>query len=135
MADQFRDPALTDSQIDELVEDFEVRCRTDLSAAREISAVHCRVNVAIRPGNASERGQHMTKGEAVELRNLGMTCLTATPVSVGDVFHATFDRDDSDIEPLLAVCDRCTMLGDASFEARFRFVHEIALPAQNRDHV
>ena len=133
MSHQFRDPALAESQIDELLEDLELRCRTDVTAAREMNSLHCRVGVTIRPGNASERGQSVAQAETVELRSQGMTCLAAAPVAVGDVHHLTFDRNSSDIEPLLAVCDRCTMLGDASFEARFRFVHQVALPAQNND--
>ena len=124
MTHDFRDdPTMADAQVEELLDDIEMRSRADLAAAREMSSIHCKAEIVIRPGNAA------VSGRAVELRSHGLTSLAETPLNVGDVYHLTFDRTELDIDPLLAVCDRCTMLGDTSFEARFRFFNEVPRPS------
>ena len=124
---------LGDEQINDLLDDIELRCSPDLAAARDMATVRRKVGIEIRPGNASARTTVVTSGDTTELKTQGLTAVTEQPIMVGDVFHLTFDRTALDVAPVLSVCDRCTMLGDASFEVRFRFVHEVALPAQSEN--
>lgn len=124
------DRTLAETQIDDLLDDIEIRCRTDVAAARGMSVLSCNLGVDVRPGNATERHSHCVAATASEIRSQGMTSHAVEPVTVGNVFHLTFDRSGLDVEPQLAVCDRCTMLGDSSFEARFRFVNEIQIPSE-----
>lgn len=122
------DSTLGEEQIDDLLQDIELRCSADLSIARGMTAVRKKAGVTIRPGNASERDTLLAAGDTTEVKSQGVTCLTDHPIAVGNVFHLTFDRSALDIAPLLAVCNRCAMLSDVSFEANFKFVHEVHLP-------
>lgn len=122
------DAELGDEQISDLLDDIEIRCSADLAAARGMTTVRRKVAVEVRPGNASDRGAVVARVDTTEIRSRSITTMADVPVMVGDVLHLTFDRNALDVVPVLAVCDRCTMLGDASFEVRFQFVHEIALP-------
>jgi len=135
MNHDFTDDAqnLGDGQIEELLDDIEMRCKTDVALVREHATHHLHVRTTIRPGNASARRSWAVNGETTEIRSQGATCLTDAPVGVGDVFQVAFDRSAFDVEPLLAICDRCTMLGEDRFEARFRFAEALPNPAQNRD--
>lgn len=129
MTHQFQnEPDLADQQIDELLDDIEIRCTADVAAARELNAVRAKIGVTIRPGNTSDRSTLIATGDTVEIKSQGVACVTDHPAGVGDVFHLTFERGSCDLAPILAVCDRCTMLAEASFESRFKFVHEIVLP-------
>ena len=131
--DFHQDLGLADGQVDELLDDIEMRCRADVGAARDMTGIHRKLAVTIRPGNASERDSRRTEGQTLELRHQGATCLVPTPIAVGDIFHIAFDPVEIDVEPQLAVCDRCTLLGDSGFEARFRFVLQIRLPVTTAD--
>ncbi|MCR9245971.1 MAG: hypothetical protein NXI31_13140 [bacterium] len=124
-------PALESDQIEELLDDIEMRCSADLTAARDMATVRCKVAVEVRPGNSSLRTTNVVNGDTTELRSQSVTALTSAPLMVGDVYHLTFDRNSLDVAPALSVCDRCTMLGDSSFEVRFKFFSELALPAKS----
>lgn len=113
---------------DDLLDDLELRFRTDVSSARGLATYRRKVAVTVRPANALDRDVIATTGYSTELRRLGAVCLGSRPVMVGSFFLLTFDRADLDVAPALAVCDRSAMLGDASFELSFKFVQEIDLP-------
>ncbi|MCA8949638.1 MAG: hypothetical protein KDE27_09060 [Planctomycetes bacterium] len=129
MHPDFDSHRLADEQVDDLLDDLEIRCAADVTAARDMATVRRRVRVEVRPGNASERVGPPNSGDTTELRSQVVTAVTPLPVMVGDVCHVTFDRDQLDLAPELAICDRCTMLGDSQFEVRLKFVREIALPS------
>ena len=119
---------LADEQVDHLLDDLEVRCRTGVDGARGMTAVRRKVKVTIRPADVVARKSFATTGTTLELRHNGTSCLVTEPVAVGSVFHLTFEREQLDIAPLLAICDRCWMLTDSSFDVRFQFAQEVALP-------
>jgi len=120
---------LEDQQVDALLDDLEMRCRTDVSAARSMTEVRRKVAVTIRPADVIARKLGAILGVTVELRRQGMSCMAVEPLAVGSVFHLAFAREQLDLPPVLAVCDRCSMLNDTSFEMRFKFAQEIDLPA------
>jgi len=113
----------------ELLSDLEVRCRTDVSNARTLTALRYKVAVSVRPANVADRHSHAMTAHTTEVRRQGALCLAPFPIMVGNVFHLTFGRSYLDTPPVLAVCDRCSMLSDASFELGFKFVQEIILPS------
>ncbi len=119
-----------EGSIDELLDDLEIRCATGVGAARHVSSSRRRMAIAIRPGNVHERGSAnpAIAGESTEFRRQGLTLRTARPLMVGDIFHLTFDAPDYDVAPVLAMCERCSMLGTDSFEVRFLLVREPDLP-------
>ena len=130
MAHPFEQKApLADEQVDDLLDDLELRCGTGVSGARGMTAVRRKVTVTIRPADVQARKSSATTGTTSEMRRQGLSCLTPEPVAVGSVFHLTFDRDQLDLAPLLAICDRCWMLSDSSFEVRFQFAQAVNLPS------
>lgn len=120
---------LADEQVDDLLDDLELRCRTGVGGARSMTAVRRKVAVTIRPADVLARKSSAVSGTTSELRHQGLSCLAPEPVAVGSVFHLTFDREQLDLAPLLAVCDRCWMLTDSSFDVRFQFAQEVTLPS------
>lgn len=129
MANFANSTMLGNRQADELLDDIELSCRTDLVAARGQTALPRRIRVTVRPGNAGERRGQAVETESTEFTTQFVTCVGPAPTPVGNVFQLVFDRTALDTAPVLAVCDRCTMFGDDAFEARFRFVHEMTLPS------
>jgi len=77
----------------------------------------------------SATGSSAIAAITVELRRQGLSCLCPEPVAVGSVFHLAFAREQLDVAPVLAICDRCSMQNDAAFEVRFKFVQEVDVPA------
>lgn len=121
--------SLADDQVDDLLDDLELRCHTGASAARGQTAVRRKVAVTIRPADVIARKTSAIAAITVELRRQGLSCLCPEPVAVGSVFHLAFAREQLDVAPVLAICDRCSMQNDAAFEVRFKFVQEVDVPA------
>ena len=119
---------LDDQQDGDLLDDLELRCRTDVSTARNIATWRCKSAVVVRPANVTDREAIATGAQTTEVRRQGVVCLASRPTMVGSFYHLTFDRKELDLPPTLAVCDRSSMLCDVSFELSFKFLQEINLP-------
>jgi len=111
-------------QQENMLDDLEVRCQTNVASVRDMTTSHIHTNVEIRNGNACERDSVLTSVQTTEVGATSMTGLAKKPVMVGSLFHLQFDQE-VDVPATLAVCDRCTMLSDTSFELRFRFTQPI----------
>ena len=114
-----------DGQTEELLDDLELRCTTNVAAVRESAWQHKRVRVEIRAGDACLRTGLLTELFTNELSPVGLVGIAPMPLMVGSVFHLQFERHSLDAPSTLAICDRCAMLGDSSFELRFRFTQAI----------
>jgi hypothetical protein len=123
----------SDQQEAELLDDLELRCRTEVATARGLASCRRRAAVMVRAANVAERDTIVTAGHTTEVRRQGAVCIAHRPLMVGSFFHLTFDRNDLDVAPALAICDRCAMLGETSFELGFTFVHGIDLPAAGHE--
>ncbi len=122
------DHDLTDRLAQQLLDDIELRQRSDVGRARELAGVRLKATLTIRPANVVDRGAFAATGTTTELRTQAALCMFPVPVMVGSMFQVEFARGDLDVPPVFAVCDRCAMLGDASFEVRLRFVADLPLP-------
>lgn len=122
---------MPDQQQENLLDDLEVRSQNHVAEVRDSvrESVMQRVHAAVelRHGNACDRDTVVTTAQTTEVTTTEMSGISAKPVMVGSVFHLQFDRTALDVPPTLAVCDRCTMLSDTSFELRFRFTQPIEL--------
>jgi hypothetical protein len=125
--DLIHNTPLSDRQDGDLLDDLELRCRADVSTARSLASCRRKVGVTVRAANVIDRDQIAVTGHTVELRRQGAVCIASRPTMVGSCFQLAFDQNELGLAPILAVCDRCAMLGDASFELGFKFVHEIDL--------
>jgi len=122
-----QDPTFTEDTADALLDELEVRCHTNVAAVRERPTKLPRVTADVFAGNACDRDGRLAAVSVGELDRRGLTGLSPRPLMVGSVFQLRF-TPQTDVAATLAVCDRCTMLGDSSFELRFRLATPIDLP-------
>ena len=101
------------------------------SAAADITVNRNRlaraVQVTVRPADVIDR---QTDELVIRTSEIGDRCVVGfgpEPRMVGSVYHLEFDRSSLDCPSTLAVCDRCTMLSEASFELRFRTITPLGL--------
>ncbi|MCK5942281.1 MAG: hypothetical protein KAI24_09960 [Planctomycetes bacterium] len=123
----FDPPTQTKDAQDAMLDELEVRCTTNVAPLREAKIQRRRVRVAVRPANACDRNGLRTELLTSETSEHGLAGIAPSPVMVGSYYHLEFDREVTDNAPALAVCDRCTMLGDESFDLRFRFAQPVDL--------
>jgi hypothetical protein len=128
MHDDYPVPAPTFDRSHATAEDFDLRCSTGVAAARDQLTLRTHARVFVRPANAVDRGQPPVPLQASELSPCDVLGIAELPVMVGSVYHLEFDRTAADVPATLATLIRCTMLGDASFELRFRFLQRVELP-------
>jgi hypothetical protein len=121
------DDAFTASNQQDLLDDLDMRCLTNVASIREAAATHTQARVEVRAGNACDREGVLSVLKSSEVNATTMTGIATKPVMVGSVFHLQFDQRILDIPPTLAICYRCTMLSDASFERRMRFTQPVEI--------
>jgi hypothetical protein len=104
---------------------------------RASQRVQVQTKVAIRPGNSSQRHQLVIEGLTGDISNGGCQVLIGRPILAGDVYWLTFSDEHVSIGALFARCMRCRVVRDDTFEAGFRFFHDIDLASalrQQGDH-
>ena len=124
------DESFTDSSQQDLLDELELRCDTNVASIREASSTRTKARVEIRPGNACDRDNVLSVMTSSEISATTMTGIAERPIMVGSVFHVQFDRQVLDVAPDLAICDRCTMHSDTSFELRMRFTQAVELASK-----
>ena len=127
MHDLTNDDTFTDGKQQALLDELDVRISTKVSSIREATATRANARVELRAGNACDRNAIVSVLQTTEVHPTTLTGIANQPVMVGSVYHLQFDRRNLDISPTLAICDRCTMLSDVSFELRLRFTQPIEL--------
>ena len=119
---------MTDERTRELLADLEESNQLAVRQTRATSSLATKAAVEVRAGDACARREVLTQGTARELQRHGVSCVLVEPVMTGSVFYLAFDREDLDLDPGLAVCDRSIMLSDTAFDTHFRFVRDIEFP-------
>lgn len=125
MANLSRDPNAIETE--QMLEELELRLHTEVATLRAMSPRQRHERIEIHAGNACDRDGMITELQTSELSTVSTTGLSPRPVMVGSVFQLRFDRHVVSAGRTLALCERCTMFGDASFEIRFRFSAPIEL--------
>ncbi len=128
MTHDFRTSSTGQDESD-LLDELEVRCRTNVAAVRASASHRVRARIEVWAGNACDRQAMIAEVSTSELCDTGLTGLAVSPVMVGSVFLLRFDERVLDVPPTLAVCSRCAMLGDRSFEVQFRFTSPLDVEA------
>ena len=118
---------LTADQQDRLLDDLEVRCQTNVATVRDSEPRRRHATIDVLAGNACDRDGPITTVQAGELGPLSATGISSRPVMVGSVYLLQLDPQLLPTGSTLAVCDRCVMLGDSSYELRFRFPSPLEL--------
>jgi hypothetical protein len=84
--------------------------------------------VTVRPADSGARRGEAAVGTTRELRSGNTIAVFPNPIAVGSFFQLSFDASVLDLPPVFARCDRCVLLAENEFEARFHFLHPVRLP-------
>ena len=134
MVHDFPDATLTEPPDERLLDDLEVRCATNVAAVRGTAVLSTPVTVEVRAADIVARGAVLAELSTTEVSSQSVTGIAVRPLMVGSVFHLRFPDGDFAARATLAICDRCAMLGDASFELHLRFVQALARPGERGSH-
>tara|TARA_R110002096_G_scaffold170339_4_gene342668 strand:+ start:752 stop:1144 length:393 start_codon:yes stop_codon:yes gene_type:complete len=119
--------SFTDGDQQDLLDELEVRIDTSVASIREATTNRTHARVELRAGNACDRDAVVSVLQTSEVHATTVTGIANKPIMVGSVFHLQFDQRILDIAPTLAICDRCTMFSDVSFELRLRFTEPVEI--------
>ena len=121
--DDFNDDfEITADQAADLVEQLQLSQAVDVHQLRDRATTRVSGEVTISPANYRERATVHATGRAREIQQQSLVCVLDNPLLVGDVFCLSLDAPGFEIEPSLAICERCLLLEGPAYEARFRFV-------------
>lgn len=124
----FHDDTISDSQQSDLLDELDVRCHTNVATIRQANPKRTDIEVTVRAGNACDRGEAIAEFRTSQCNEVGLNGISAHPIMVGSVFLLSFGQDQGTAPPaVLAVCERCSMLGQSSFDLRFRFTQPLEL--------
>jgi hypothetical protein len=101
---------------------------------RASQRLEIRTKVVIAPGNSGERHRFAVEGLTGDLSTGGCKVLVGRPMAVGDIYWLVFSDDHLAIGSLLARCLRCALVREDTFEAGFRFFHEVDLASAVEGH-
>ncbi|OHB75421.1 MAG: hypothetical protein A2W31_14590 [Planctomycetes bacterium RBG_16_64_10] len=99
---------------------------------RASQRIQIQTRVTIRAGNSSQRHEFVIEGLTGDISNGGCQVLLNRPLLAGDVYWLTFSDEHVSIGALFARCMRCRVVRDDTFEAGFRFFHEVDLASALR---
>ena len=126
---QFGEPSgLSEADSFRVLEELELNKPADVAEVRAKFAFNVKAEVIARPANLGDRDSLQVLGMTRELQKSSVRALFARPVTVGNVFHLTFDREALDLPPAFAMCQRCVMLDDDAFDVSLAFFSSIKIP-------
>jgi hypothetical protein len=116
----------------QVVEELQLSQRSQVQALRSVLQVQAAV--VVRPADSEARGAAANAGTCREIRSTNLVAVFARPVAVGSFFELAFDTNVLDLPPAFARCDRCCLLAEDEFEARFHFLQPIVIPGPGQTH-
>ena len=100
---------------------------------RKSDRVNYSANIVLRPGNSSQRKEHLLNGTCKDVSSGGCCLLIDGSPRVGDVYHVeTPDEISGPIHGKHIRCVRCVFLDEDLFEAAFTFFTPIQLVANKQ---
>ena len=123
----------SESKAYELLEELELGSRVDVREAREKLKISIDAAIEVRPADIARRGTLLIEGSARKLGRQGVSTICSQPVEVGSVFHLELVCPALDLEPVLAICDRCVLLDTNAFGVHFQFVEPVEISHLDHD--
>lgn len=112
----------------DMLQELERNTSDEIRRQRTHFRLDIKTRVVLQPGNASELLKFKLQGTTGDLSEGGCRLLLPMPVSVGDIYRLSFDRQQLDLPVTFARCVRCQLLREDAFEAGFKFFSPITLP-------
>ncbi len=115
-------PSLDATETRELMEELELNEAVSVQKLRDQAATQITADIVVRPADLSNRSTVEASGKARDFQQLGVTTVLDQPILPGRVVHLTFTAENYEIDPLLAICNRCAVFNHDVFEAHFQFL-------------
>ncbi|MHC5111234.1 MAG: PilZ domain-containing protein [Planctomycetota bacterium] len=112
----------------ELLQDLGKNTPEEIRRQRAYFRVAVKIAVTLQPGSASDMLKYKVQGATGDISEGGLSGLFPLPVSVGDIYRLTFDREKFDMPMTFARCVRCRLVREDAYEAGFSFFSPITLP-------
>ncbi len=127
-------PKSKEADIDvELLKDLERQSIEEIQKLRAHERRDTRVDITVRPGNASEHAAAPIKATTNDVSAGGCAMVSPVPVGVGDIFRLEFDRSKLDVPLVFARCVRCRLLRETVYEVAMAFFTPISLSDSKQD--
>jgi hypothetical protein len=110
------------------ISELEQNASSHVQQQREHGRIQTRCKVLVCPGNSSQRSTRTIHTISGDISAGGCLLLSPSTLLVGDIYWLTFDAQTLPIDPVFARCVRCRLVREDTFEAGFRFFHQIFLP-------
>ncbi len=121
-------PKAKDLDMDvELLKDLERQSIEEIQKLRAHERVDARVDIDVRPGNASDYAIATIKATTSDISEGGCGMVSTVPIGVGDIYRLEFDRKKVDIPVVFARCVRCRLLRESAYEVAMAFFTPISL--------
>ncbi len=111
----------------DLVADLERQSMDSIRKLRAHERLEVRLNIVVRPGNASDMSRFQAKGLTGDLSEGGTRVLLPVPLTPGDIYRVEFDKEQVDLPMVFARCMRCRLVRENTFEAGLAFFNKITL--------
>lgn len=116
-----------------LLKDLERQSLEEIQKLRAHERMDTRVEIAVRPGNASAYAVPTIKATTNDISAGGCAMVSPVPVGVGDIYRLEFDRSKVDVPTVFARCVRCRQLRESAFEVAMAFFTPISLSETKKD--
>ena len=119
MFDSRQEP--TPEEAHRLIEELELNHPKRVMEVRCVDGVEIKATVWVESGNATDRDGHKLVGTSSRIGQLNLTTVFRWPLSVGDVYRITFDRESLNLNPCYAVCRKCCLVNEETFQSTLTF--------------
>ncbi len=133
MFESNKDSLKIDSQTNTLIDELSKSSSDAVKKMRASTRQSYRVKVFVEPASLSARDGQRFQGVTGDISTGGSQILISRPLSIGDVYHISFDRDEFDVPPVFALCLRGRMVRPDAYEAGLRFLEQITMPVEKAE--
>lgn len=119
---------LDNTDADSLIDELSKSSSEAVKKLRGHARQSLRVKVFVEPASMSARTGVRFQGVTGDISSGGTQILLARPLSIGDVYQISFERNELDIPPVYALCLRGRTVRPDAYEAGLRFLEPVTLP-------
>ena len=112
----------------ELLKELEMQKTDNIRNLREHHRYVRKVNVSLRPANASSATAFEFKGITGDISRKGCSAMFNHPVGVGDLFALSLESEEVELQTIIAKCVLCRFIKNNSFLSGFSFFESLDLP-------
>jgi c-di-GMP-binding flagellar brake protein YcgR len=117
----------------DLLKDLERQSINEIRKLRAHERIDTHVEVAVRPGNASEYATETIAATTNDISAGGCAMVSPVPLRAGDIYRLEFDQKKVDVPMVYARCVRVRLLRETAYEAGMAFFTPISLSDSKKD--